>query len=145
MGLCCRLFDVWPLISVCPTMSTPTDNNSRYLPMVASYTDQLIVIALNVTPIKSSGSDNVKNSRKWTLEKTDVAVKNGQSRHKTKTNKANNATQKSKMMSNKDQTREWTMAPEKGNQFLPLIRHPPCYSYSQHVLNITIRKPTQIT
>lgn len=68
--------------------------------MAASFTDQLIIIAVNVTPKKCSGPVNIKNNRKWTLEKTDVAVKNGQSResgnigctrHKQNNNKKRNA------------------------------------------------------
>ena len=43
-----------------------------------------------------------------------------------------NITQKTKKMSNMDLTknRRWTQAHAKEKQFLPLIRHPPCYSYS---------------
>jgi len=33
----------------------------------------------------------------------------------------------------------------KGKQFLLLLRHPPCYSYSQEVFVTTTRKQTQIT
>jgi hypothetical protein len=50
-------------------------------------------------------------------------------------------------MSNTDsiKNRGWTQVPTKGSKrFLPLIRHPPCYSYIQCVLNTsTIRKQIQ--
>jgi len=43
-----------------------------------------------------------------------------------------NTTQKIKKMINTDSTENpgWTQAAAKGNQFLPLINHPPCYSYN---------------
>jgi len=43
-------------------------------------------------------------------------------------------------MSNKDITKNlgWTQAPAKVKQPLPPTIHPPCYSYSQYMLNTTI-------
>ena len=64
---------------------------------------------------------------------------------KQKTNK--NTTQKTKKMSNTDPTkyRGCTQVLANGKQFLPLRRHPSCYSYSQDVFDITISKETHIT
>jgi hypothetical protein len=42
-------------------------------------------------------------------------------------------------------TRGWNQAPAKDKQLLPLIRHPPCFSYSQYVLDTTMHNQTQIT
>jgi hypothetical protein len=39
----------------------------------------------------------------------------------------------------------WTQAPAKAKQLLPLIRHPPCFSNSQYVLDTTMHNQTQIT
>jgi hypothetical protein len=89
-----------------------------------------------------------------TLEKTESAIKYGESRetgnigysrHRTKTKK--NTTQKIKKMSNTDPTknRGWIQTSERGKQFLHPTRHPPCYSYSQYVLDNTIHKKAQIT
>ena len=86
--------------------------------------------------------------------------------HRTKTNKTN-TTQITKRMSNTDPTkirgwttnptktqgrttnptkiRGWTQVLTKLKQFMPLIRHMPCYSYSQNVLYTTMRKQTQMT
>jgi len=49
-------------------------------------------------------------------------------------------------MCNTDPTtyRRSIQAPAKGKQFLPLIRQPSCSSYSQYVLDTTMRKQTQI-
>jgi len=69
-----------------------------------------------------------------TLEKNKGAFKNGQSRdtgniehirHRTKINKANNTTQKTKKMSNTDTIKNggWSQVLTKGRQFLHLIRH----------------------
>jgi hypothetical protein len=70
-------------------------------------------------------------------------------RYRTKTNKTqkHNTTQTNKKMSNTYPTtnREWTEAKANGKQFLPLIIHPQCYSYSQDVFVNTMRKQTQIT
>jgi hypothetical protein len=65
-----------------------------------------------------------------------MVIKNGQSRdpsnigytrHRTKTNKAKNTAQTTKMMSNTDSTKnqECTQVLAKGKQFVPLIRDPP--------------------
>jgi len=64
-----------------------------------------------------------------------------------KTNKTKNTTQKTKKMSNTDPTKNqgWIQAPQRGKQFLPPTRHPPCYSYSQSVLDTTMRKKAKIT
>jgi len=43
------------------------------------------------------------------------------------------------------QNRERSQVLAKGKQFLSFIRHPPCYSYSQDVLDTTLRKQAQIT
>ena len=70
------------------------------------------------------------------------AIRNGQprdtgnigyTRHRTKTNKTKNTTQKPTKMRNTDPTknREWTQVLTKGKQFLLLIRHPLCFSYTQ--------------
>jgi preprotein translocase subunit Sss1 len=52
-------------------------------------------------------------------------------------------------MSNTDPTKNraasWTQVFAKGKRFLPRKRHPPWYEYSQHVLNTTMHKQTQIT
>ena len=65
----------------------------------------------------------------------------GYTRHMTKTNKTKNTTQKTKKMSNtdttKNQDRHHVLA--KGKQFLPLIRHTPCYSYKT-----TVRLPQSL-
>jgi len=79
------------------------------------------------------------------LDKTEEAIKNWQSRdtgntgytiHRTKINKTKRTTHKTKLMSNIKPTkyRDWTQIVAKGKQFLPIIRHPQCYSYSQDVL-----------
>jgi len=69
--------------------------------------------------------------------------------HKTQDeeNKTKNVTQTTTTMSNTDPTKnwEWTQTPAKGKKILPLIRHPPYYSYSQYVLKTTIGKQTQLT
>ena len=87
------------------------------------------------------------------LGKTEGAIKNaksrdtgniGYTRHRTKTNKANNTTQKRKKMRNTDTTkyRGLTQVLMKGKQFMPLIRRPACYSYSPDVFDTTIPKQT---
>ena len=50
-------------------------------------------------------------------------------------------------MSNTNTTknRKRTQASAKGRQFFLLIRQSPCYSYSQYVLDTTLRKQKQIT
>ena len=54
--------------------------------------------------------------------------------------------QQSKKMSNTDPTTNWrwTQVLATGKQILPLVSHPPCYSYSQCVLATTMCKQTQI-
>ena len=57
--------------------------------------------------------------------------------------KHKNITQETKKMSNTDptKTRGWTpYTLTKGKQFLSPIRHPPCYSHCQEMLNTTIPK-----
>jgi len=41
--------------------------------------------------------------------------------------------------------RWWTWVLAKGKQFLPLVRHPPCFSFSPDVFDTTLRKQTEIT
>jgi hypothetical protein len=57
----------------------------------------------------------------------------------TKQNK--NTTRTTTEMSNPDPTKTLgsTQVLTKGKQFLPLTRNPPCYAYSQYVLDITMR------
>ena len=94
--------------------------------------------------------------RKETLEKTEGVMKNGKfrdtgnigyTRHRRKTNKTNNTTQKRKMMRNTDTTkyRGLTQVLMKGKQFMPRIRHtcPVCYPYSSDVFDTTIPKQTK--
>ena len=38
------------------------------------------------------------------------------------------------------QTPQWTSVLQKGKHYLPLIRHSPCYSYSQYMLDTTMHK-----
>jgi hypothetical protein len=91
---------------------------------------------------------------KETLEKTEGVIKNGKSRdtgnigytrHRTKTNKTNNTTQKRKKMRNTDTTkyRGLTQVLMKGRQFMPRIRRPACYSYSPDVFDTTMPKQTK--
>ena len=69
----------------------------------------------------------------------------GYTRHRTKTNKANNTTQETKKMRNTDTTkyRGLTQVLMKGKQFMPLIRRPACYLYSTDVFDTTIPKQTK--
>jgi hypothetical protein len=63
----------------------------------------------------------------------------GHTRHRTKTKKkqTKNTTQKNKKMTNTNPTydRRWIQMLTKGQQFLLLIRHPPCYSYNHDIEN----------
>ena len=55
-----------------------------------------------------------------------------------KNNKKNHTTQKTKKMSNTDPTNSVVNPGSlRVKQFLPLIRHPPCHSCSQDVLDTT--------
>jgi len=67
--------------------------------------------------------ENTKGAIKLDIEHT---------RHRTKINKTKNTTQKTKKMNNTDSIKNWglTQVLEMGKQFLILIRHPLCYSYS---------------
>ena len=62
------------------------------------------------------------------------------------TKQTKTTTQKAKKIRNTNPTnnRGCTQVQAKGTQFLPLIRQRPRYSYSQYVLDTTIRKQTQI-
>lgn len=65
-----------------------------------------------------------------------------------KTNKKHEkrkTTQKTKEMSNtgSSQNMGWNQVLQRGKQFLFLIEHSPCYSYSQDVLHTSLRKQTQ--
>jgi hypothetical protein len=80
------------------------------------------------------------NTRMWywiNVRETEGAIKNGQSRetdntwytwHRTETNKTKEKTSKTLKISNTTHL---------GWSLVPLIRHPPCYSYSQYVLDTT--------
>ena len=61
----------------------------------------------------------------------------GHTRHRTKTNKTQITTKKSKKMSNPDSTknRGWIQMVSKRKQFLTLIRQPPCYQQLVTVLH----------
>jgi len=61
------------------------------------------------------------------------------------TGRKQNRTQKTQKMSNTDPTKNqgWTQTPAKGKQFLSLLRHPLCYSYSQYLFDTTIHKHAQ--
>ena len=64
----------------------------------------------------------------------------------TKTNKTKHTAQKIKKMSNSDLTKKPGVIQGhiEGKQFLPLIRQPPYYPYSQEVLDTTLGKQAQI-
>ena len=67
--------------------------------------------------------------------------------HKIQDDDKHNTAQKSnRKISNTDPTKTMvnTSALE-SKQFMSLIRHPPCYSYGQDVLDTSIHKQTQIT
>ena len=79
-----------------------------------------------------------------------MAIKNGQSRetgniwytrHRAKTNKTKNTTQKTKTLCNTDPTTN--LVHMKDKQFLPLIRLLPCYLFSHYVLDTTMHKQTR--
>jgi len=55
-------------------------------------------------------------------------------------------TQNTKQISNTDSTTkpELTQMLTKSTKFLALIRHPPCYPYSQDVVDTTLRKQTKL-
>ena len=86
--------------------------------------------------VHKTKTNKTRGNQEWTIQK------NWQHWvHKTKTNKTKNTTQKTKNMNNMDPHQKhggWAQALVKGKQFLPLIRHPPCSSYSQYVLDTTM-------
>ena len=60
--------------------------------------------------------------------------------------KQKKTTQKTKKMKNIDPTKKQGVnSVVKGKEFMPLIKHLSCYSYSQYALDITMRKQAQIT
>ena len=78
--------------------------------------------------------------KRWTFQK------NGNleyTKHRTKTKKKRKTQPQTWNMSNIDSSKQpWNHVLANGKQFLPLIRHPPCYLISQEVLETTIWKQT---
>ena len=70
-----------------------------------------------------------KGDQEWTIQSLTQASLG--IRHRTKTSKTKYSTQKTRKTSNTDPTKNWwwTRVLAKGQQFLFLISHPPCYSY----------------
>ena len=78
--------------------------------------------------------------------KNEQSRETGNIRHKRhRTNAKQNTTLKKMSNTDPTNTREWTQMPAKDKQFLPLIRRQPCYSYSQYMLDTTMRNIGNMT
>ena len=89
---------------------------------------------------QSRDTDNIENAiqmeKTRTNKQTNKQQQNKQNQKAKKKNKKQKTTQKTKEMSNTGPTQNmrWNQVPQTGKQFLVLIGHSTCYSYSQDVV-----------